>query len=108
MAELHLAESASALHYGLEVEERSDKDAEDMTQPNRTRILEVIEKCDDPAALRRIMKNAKERVRGDRRGAEARRGRRRRGLRQVRAHRLAGARLHQWVIAATHHHPVRG
>ena len=61
MAELHLAESASALHYGLEVEERSNRDAEDMTQPNRARILEVIEKSDDPAALRRIMKNAKER-----------------------------------------------
>ena len=32
-----------------------------MTQPNRARILEIIEKCDDPAALRRFMKNAKER-----------------------------------------------
>lgn len=61
MAELHVAESASALHYGLEVEDTSDKDAEDMMQPNRTRILEVVENCDDPAALRRIMKNAKER-----------------------------------------------
>ena len=61
MAEFRLVESASALHYGLKVEETSDKDAEDMTQPNRTRILEIIEKCDDPAALRRIMKNAKER-----------------------------------------------
>ena len=32
-----------------------------MTQPNRARILDAIEKCDDPAALRRIMKNAKQR-----------------------------------------------
>ena len=61
MAGFHLAESASALHYGLDVEETPDQDAEDMTQPNRARIFEVIEKCDDPAALRRIMKNAKER-----------------------------------------------
>ena len=61
MAKFHLDESASALHCGLEVEETSDRDAEDMKQPNRTRILEVVEKCDDPAALRRFMKNAKER-----------------------------------------------
>ena len=32
-----------------------------MTPPNRARTLDVIEKCDDPAALRRFMKNAKQR-----------------------------------------------
>ena len=32
-----------------------------MTQPNRARIIDAIEKCDDPAALRRFMKNAKQR-----------------------------------------------
>ena len=32
-----------------------------MTQPNRARILDAFEKCDDPAALRRMMKNAKQR-----------------------------------------------
>ena len=32
-----------------------------MTPPNRARILDVIEKCDDPAALRRFMKNAEQR-----------------------------------------------
>ena len=32
-----------------------------MTTPNRARILDQIEKCDDPAALRRFMKNAKQR-----------------------------------------------
>ena len=31
-----------------------------MTTPNRARILEQIEKCDDPAALRRFTKNAKQ------------------------------------------------
>ena len=36
-------------------------DADQMTTPNRARILATIEKCDDPAALRRIMKNAKQR-----------------------------------------------
>ena len=45
----------------MELEGTSDKDAEDMTPPNRARILDVIEKCDDPAALRRFMKNAKQR-----------------------------------------------
>ena len=42
------------------------------------------------------------------RGAEARRGRGYRGFPQVRAGRLAGACLHQWVTAATHHHPLHG
>ena len=32
-----------------------------MTTPNRARILDVIERCDDPAALRRFMKNAEQR-----------------------------------------------
>ena len=32
-----------------------------MTMPNRTRILAVIEKCDDPAELRRFMNNARQR-----------------------------------------------
>ena len=30
-----------------------------MTEPNRARIINIIENCDDPAALRRFMKNAK-------------------------------------------------
>ena len=45
----------------MTVEEGANKDAEDMTQPNRARIIDAIEKCDDPAALRRFMKNAKQR-----------------------------------------------
>ena len=45
----------------LAVEDSSDKDADHMTTPNRARILATIEKCDDPGALRRIMKNAKKR-----------------------------------------------
>ena len=32
-----------------------------MTQPNRARIIDAIDKCNDPAALRRFMKNAKQR-----------------------------------------------
>ena len=45
----------------LAVGETGEKDAEDMTQASRARILDAIEKCDDPAALRRFMKNAKQR-----------------------------------------------
>ena len=32
-----------------------------MTTPDRTRILDIVENCDDPAKLRRIMNNARER-----------------------------------------------
>ena len=45
----------------LAVGETSDKDADDMTTTNRARVLDIIERCDDPAALRRFMKNAKQR-----------------------------------------------
>ena len=36
-----------------------------MTTPNRARILDHIERCDDPAKLRRFMKNAQQRGAAD-------------------------------------------
>ena len=49
----------------LTVEATPDRDADDMTTPNRTRILDSIERCNDPAEFRRLMKNAQQRGAAD-------------------------------------------
>jgi hypothetical protein len=61
--------SHSALPRGtqvkLTVEETPGKDADDMTTTNRALILDHIERCDNPAKLRRFMKNAQQRGAAD-------------------------------------------